>query len=93
MDFNPAFWLQIVFYGFTIAIIWGRTSTTIEYLRTDIKRLEVKMDKYNNLQERTALLERSCDTFHGRLDRKGDEINRLREEFHEHCLGERGERK
>ena len=89
MEFNSAFWLQIAFYGITIAVVYGRQSANMEAFKEQIKRLELKMDRYNNLQERTAILERDCVAFHSRLDRKGEEIGRLREEFHEHCLEER----
>lgn len=89
MEFNSAFWLQMGIYALTIAMVYGRQTANMEAFKEQIKRLELKMDKYNNLQERTAIMERDCAAFHSRLDRKGDEISRLRDELHEHCLEER----
>lgn len=37
-------------------------------LKEDIKRLETKQDRYNNLQERTAAVESSVKSAHHRLD-------------------------
>jgi hypothetical protein len=37
-------------------------------LKEDIARLEIKQDKYNNLQERTALIEASTKSAHHRIN-------------------------
>jgi len=37
-------------------------------VRDDLTRLEVKQDKYNNLQERVAIEERDIKSAHNRLD-------------------------
>lgn len=46
-------WKEIVIAVFVAGGIWAE----LKAIHRDIKRLEVKQDKYNNLQERTHLLE------------------------------------
>lgn len=46
--------------------------------KADIDRLEKKQDKYNNLQERTAIVEQSSKSAHHRQDEFREEINCLR---------------
>ena len=44
---------EIIVAVFIAGGIWAE----LKAIRRDIKRLEIKQDKYNNLQERTHLLE------------------------------------
>ena len=46
-------WKEIVIAVFMAGGIWAE----LKAIRRDIKRLEIKQDTYNNLQERTHLLE------------------------------------
>ncbi|MBR4682832.1 MAG: hypothetical protein IKP06_05990 [Elusimicrobiaceae bacterium] len=46
-------WKEIIIVVFMAGGIWAE----LKAIRRDIKRLEIKQDKYNNLQERTHLLE------------------------------------
>lgn len=46
-------WKEIIVVVFMAGGIWSE----LKAIRRDIKRLEIKQDKYNNLQERTHLLE------------------------------------
>ena len=44
---------KIVGVVFACGMVWGE----LKAIRKDIARLEIKQDKYNNLQERTRVLE------------------------------------
>lgn len=46
-------WKEILVLAFMAGGVWFE----LKAIRRDIKRLEQKQDKYNNLQERTHLLE------------------------------------
>lgn len=44
---------QIILVIFAAGMVWAK----LEAIQKDISRLEAKQDKYNNLQERTRVLE------------------------------------
>lgn len=46
-------WKEIIIAAFVVGGIWSE----LKAIRKDIARLEMKQDKYNNLQERTHILE------------------------------------
>lgn len=46
-------WKEIIIAVFVAGSFWAE----LKAIRRDIKRLEIKQDKYNNLQERTHVLE------------------------------------
>lgn len=57
--------------GVNVALVgrWsGKTSAQITAIQHDIKRLEVKQDKSNNLKERMAVVEQSAKSAHHRID-------------------------
>lgn len=46
-------WKEVLMVAFMAGCVW----LELKAIRRDIKRLEIKQDKYNNLQERTLRLE------------------------------------
>ena len=68
----------ILFVGMFYAL-----RSTVSSIKEDIGRLEKKQDKYNNLQERTAIVERDTETAHKRIDGVKSEIKELRKEHKE----------
>ena len=46
-------WREIIIAAFVVGGLWAE----LRAIRKDIARLEAKQDKYNNLQERTHILE------------------------------------
>ena len=50
---------KIVGLVFAAGMVWAK----LEAIRQDIARLEKKQDKYNNLQERTRVLEVKMDNY------------------------------
>lgn len=54
---------KILCFVFAAGVVWAK----LEAIQKDISRLEEKQDKYNNLQERTHILEVKVD----RLEKKG----------------------
>ena len=55
---------QIIGVVFAAGIVWAK----LEAIQKDIARLEKKQDRYNNLQERTHVLEVKVDS----LEKKGE---------------------
>jgi hypothetical protein len=60
---DTAFWIQI-------ALTVGGLGATGGAIINRIKALETKQEKYNNLQERTAINERDTSAAHRRLDER-----------------------
>ncbi len=61
--------------------IKGLKEAIVEFkqsVKADIDRLEKKQDKYNNLQERTAIVEQSAKSAHHRMDEIKEEVGGLR---------------
>lgn len=62
MDLNAEVVWKILGLVFAAGILWAK----LESIQKDIARLEKKQDKYNNLQERTRVLEVKVDNhLHG----------------------------
>ena len=55
------FWIQIVLYAVTVGTIYGG-------VKTQIKSLEEKVNKHNNLIERMYKVEESAKNAHRRID-------------------------
>lgn len=51
---------KILGFVFACGMVWAK----LEAIQKDIARLEKKQDKYNNLQERTRVLEVKVDTIY-----------------------------
>ena len=49
-------------------IFIGGLATSIKFIESQIKRLEKKQDKHNNLIERMAIVEQSVKSAHHRID-------------------------
>lgn len=49
--------IELLLFLLAFAVSCGVVKAELKAIRKDIKRLEVKQDKYNNLQERTHDLE------------------------------------
>lgn len=49
--------IELLLYLLSFAVACGGVLVELKAIRKDIKRLEIKQDKYNNLQERTHDLE------------------------------------
>ena len=57
MNMDPETIWKIVGIVFASGVVWAK----LEAIQKDIARLEKKQDKYNNLQERTRVLEVKVD--------------------------------
>lgn len=67
--------LLLVINLITAGIFIGGLAMSIKFIENQIKRLEDKQDKHNNLIERMVVVEQSCKSAHKRLDgivKKGD---------------------
>jgi len=63
------FWVQLVVYAVSFGVCYGR-------IATQINNLEKKVEKHNNLVERTIALEHGLKTAHHRIDElKGDKAS------------------
>lgn len=65
-----------------LATSYGVLKAQIAGIQSDIVRLEIKQDKYNNLQERTFLNEASTKQAHKRLDTLSHNIRHDFTELH-----------
>lgn len=63
-----AFAFTVVIQLIGIGIFIGQLQGFKEHIKDDIKRLEVKQDRHNNLIERMCVVEQSCKSAHHRLD-------------------------
>lgn len=67
MQLDTQFWIQIIVYAVSFSAAWGSMNTRIKYL-------EQKMDKHNNVIERTAVVESSLKSAHHRIDEMKEAI-------------------
>lgn len=58
----------------------SQTTELNDHTEKHIKRLEEKQDKYNNIQERTALNESSLKSAHHRLDEIKEDIKQFQKD-------------
>jgi|GEM_PF-2935325 len=71
-ELPTTFWIStfinlIVVIG-GLAFSYGKLNNKVGSVGDNLDRLEVKQDKYNNLQERTVIVEQSTKSSHRRLD-------------------------
>ena len=67
MTFDPQFWVQILIYAVSFGVMYGQITTRIKYL-------EQKVDKHNQVVERTAVAERDIKSAHRRIDEMREEL-------------------
>lgn len=68
MSISVEFLLVIVVNVLTAGIFLGGLAMSIKFIEQQIKRLEDKQDKHNNLIERMVKVEESSKSAHKRLD-------------------------
>lgn len=68
MPISIEFLLVIVVNVLTAGIFLGGLAMSIKFIEQQIKRLEDKQDKHNNLIERMVKVEESSKSAHKRLD-------------------------
>lgn len=68
MTITHEFLLVIVINILTAGIFIGGLSMSIKFIEEQIKRLEEKQDKHNNLIERMVKVEESTKSAHHRID-------------------------
>ncbi|MBR1775932.1 hypothetical protein IJ750_02520 [bacterium] len=68
MSISMEFMLVIVVNVLSAGIFIGGLSMSIKFIEKQIKRLEDKQDKHNNLIERMVKVEESTRSAHKRLD-------------------------
>ena len=67
MTFDPQFWVQILIYAVSFGVMYGQITTRIKYP-------EQKVDKHNQVVERTAVAERDIKSAHRRIDEMREEL-------------------
>lgn len=68
MTISQEFLLLIIINVLSTGIFLGGLSMSIRFIEEQIKRLENKQDKHNNLIERMAVVEQSTKSAHHRID-------------------------
>ena len=68
MNISLEFLLVIVINVLSAGLFIGGLATSIKFIEKQIKRLEEKQDKHNNLIERMVKVEESTKSAHKRLD-------------------------
>lgn len=68
MSISMEFMLVIVINVLSAGIFIGGLAMSIKFIEKQIKRLEEKQDKHNNLIERMVKVEESTKSAHKRLD-------------------------
>ncbi len=71
MNISAELLLLITINIISAGIFIGGLATSIKFIETQIKRLEIKQDKHNNLIERMAIVEQSLKSAHKRIDKIG----------------------
>ena len=69
MQISSELLLLIVINLVSAGIFIGGLATSIKFIEGQIKRLEIKQDKHNNLIERMAIVEQSVKSAHKRIDK------------------------
>ncbi len=69
MQISSELLLLIVINVVSAGIFIGGLATSIKFIEGQIKRLEIKQDKHNNLIERMAIVEQSVKSAHHRIDK------------------------
>lgn len=74
-----AFLLTLIIQVFSAGLFIGGLVMAVKFLEEQIKRLELKQDKHNNLIERMGIVENSTKSAHHRIDEIKDiEVSTLR---------------
>lgn len=68
MTLSPEFMALIVINVLSAGIFLGGLAMSIKFIEAQIKRLEEKQDRHNNLIERMAKVEASASSAHHRID-------------------------
>lgn len=68
MSITYEFLLVIIINVMSAGVFIGGLAMSIKFIEDQIKRLEEKQDKHNNLIERMAVVEQSCKSAHRRID-------------------------
>ncbi len=68
MNISAELLLLIVINVTSAGIFIGGLAVSIKFIESQIKRLEIKQDKHNNLIERMAVVEQSTKSAHHRID-------------------------
>lgn len=79
-----SFVITLIIQVFSAGLFIGGLVFAIKYMEKQIKRLEEKQDKHNNLIERMALAEASTKSAHKREDELSERVKTLEEEYHEY---------
>ena len=69
MTISAELLLLIVINVASASIFIGGLAISIKFIEAQIKRLEEKQDKHNNLIERMAVVEQSTKSAHHRIDK------------------------
>ena len=69
MNISAELLLLIVINVTSAGIFIGGLACSIKFIESQIKRLEIKQDKHNNLIERMAVVEQSTKSAHHRIDK------------------------
>ncbi len=72
MLINEELLLLIIINVSSAGIFIGGLACSIKFIEAQIKRLEIKQDKHNNLIERMAVVEQSTKSAHHRIDSMED---------------------
>lgn len=68
MTITHEFLFIIVVQCLTAGVFIGGLAMSIKFIEAQIKRLEEKQDKHNNLIERMGIVEQSTKSAHHRID-------------------------
>ena len=68
MTLTHEFLLLIIVNVLSAGIFIGGMAMSIKFIEAQIKRLEIKQDKHNNLIERMVTVEQSVKSAHHRID-------------------------
>ncbi len=69
MNITMEFLLVIIIQCVSAGIFLGGLAISIKFIEQQIKRLEEKQDKHNNLIERMAVVEQRTKSAHRRIDK------------------------
>ena len=81
INITGEFLLIIIINVISIGISIGSLKTAMAFFKDELKRLEGKQDKYNNLIMRTFRLEERTETQEKKLDELHDDIKDLRDKI------------
>lgn len=68
MNISPEFILSVVIQLVSIGIFIGMFKTSLAFMQEQIKDLKDEMRRYNNVLERTIIVEQAVKSAHHRID-------------------------